>query len=730
MAVDLSTLNPKQLEAVEYSGGPLLVFAGAGSGKTRVITYRIARLIEKGVPPHHILAVTFTNKAAREMRERIDHLFGDRAKFIWMGTFHSICSRMLRESGQAIGIDRNFVVYDDGDQLSLVKDVLKGLNLDDKQFTPRSVLSAISRAKEKLISPEQYGDVFTSYFDRVVAQIYPKYQERLRQSNALDFDDLIYYAVRMLRQREDVLEKYSSRFEHVLVDEYQDVNQSQYVLVQLLGEKHRNIMVVGDDDQSIYGWRGADVSLILRFSSDYPDAAVVTLDQNYRSTKRILNTAYQVVRNNRSRAEKKLWTANPEGNPITVTLCGTEHDEAQTIANVIQREVGAGKRKYGDIAVLYRTNAQSRVFEEVFLNLRMAHQVVGGMRFYERKEIKDLIAYLRVVANPNDSVSLRRIINVPARGIGATTIGTVDAAAQDRGMTMWEAIQSGPVMEAFSSGPRKKLGDFVRLIEYFRALDLDGPVTPILRSVLGESRYLESLEAEHTLEGDERAENVREFLTVTEEYDASADPPNLIEFLQNLSLVSDADTIEDRSGSVTLMTLHTAKGLEFPVVFMSGMEDGVFPHQRSMDSDTEIEEERRLCYVGMTRAREELHMTLASRRAFRGQAQFYPPSRFLGHIDQTQVMSLGLSVPPAASGLRPGKQRTEPPTYVTGGRAAVEMNYEPPFSVGQRVKHKKFGSGVVVSCARVGEDSEVTVAFPGIVGIKKLLQRFAGLEPL
>lgn len=707
----------------------MLVFAGAGSGKTRVITYRIARLIEAGVAPHRILAVTFTNKAANEMKERVAHLLGERAKWLWVGTFHSTCSRILRESGEAIGIDRNFVVYDDGDQMSVVKDCLRSMNLDEKQFSPRNVLSAISRGKEKLISPEQYGEIFSSYFDRIVAEVYPKYQARIRQCGGLDFDDLIYYTVRLLREREEVLEKYASRFEHLLVDEYQDVNHSQYVLVQLLGSKHGNITVVGDDDQSIYGWRGADVSLILRFASDYPDAKVVTLDQNYRSTQRILDAAHQVVRNNRSRAEKKLWTSNGEGVPLTITLCGTEHDEAQTVASSIQREVAAGKRRYGDFAILYRTNAQSRVFEEVFLNLRMAHQVVGGMRFYERKEIKDLVAYLRVIANPRDSVSLRRVINVPIRGIGQSTVASAELAAEDNGMTLWDAINDDGILNNFSAGPRKKLGEFVRLVSYLRSLDLDGPVTPLLRAVLQETKYIESLEADHTPESDERAENVKEFLTVTGEYDAAAEPPSLVEFLQNVALVSDADTVQEESGAVVLMTLHTAKGLEFPVVFLAGLEEGVFPHARSMMSDSEMEEERRLCYVGMTRAREELHMTMASRRAFRGQAQFNPPSRFLGHIDRQNVMSLGGTVPPAASGLRPGAQRTPPPTYVNRDKTR-DPDYQPPFNVGQRVTHKKFGQGVVISCAKVGEDSEVTVSFPGIVGIKKLLQKYAGLEPL
>jgi DNA helicase-2/ATP-dependent DNA helicase PcrA len=725
--LDLSILNPAQREAVMHPGGPLLIFAGAGSGKTRVITYRIARLVEEGVPPYRILAVTFTNKAANEMKERLADLLGDRIRSLWVGTFHSTCSRILRESGEAIGVDRGFVVYDDDDQLSLIRQTLKELGIDDKQFAPRAVLSAISRAKEKLISAEQFPEMFSSYFDRIVAQVYPVYQRKLRQSGALDFDDLIFTTVRLLREREDVLAKYQNRFEHLLVDEYQDVNQSQYVLVQLLGGAHENVTVVGDDDQSIYGWRGADVSLILRFSSDYPNAKVVTLEQNYRSTQRILEAANDVVRNNRSRASKKLWTDNSEGTPVTVTMCGTEHDEAQLVAKTVQQELAAGKRGFRDFAVLYRTNAQSRVFEEVFLSLRIPHQIVGSIRFYERKEIKDMIAYLRVLANPIDSISIKRIINTPVRGIGATTITALEQHAGDFDQTLWDALNDPDVLNRFGAGPKKKLMEFVKLITRLRELPLNGPVTPTLEAVLTESGYLQALEAEHTLEGQDRADNVRELLTVTEEYDNSADPPSLGEFLQNVALVSDADSVGEKANSVVLMTLHTAKGLEFPVVFLTGLEEGVFPHARSLASDSETEEERRLCYVGMTRAREELHLTLASRRSFRGQAQFNPPSRFIKHLRQERIATLGGSIQPTI-GTRPGTQRSSQVAAMM--ETPHHDDYEAPFNVGQRVRHPKFGSGVVVACARVGDDSEVTVAFPGIVGIKKLLQRFAQLEPL
>jgi len=710
-----------------HPGGPLLVFAGAGSGKTRVITYRIARLISDGLRPWNVLAVTFTNKAANEMKERVAALLGEDLQPRWVGTFHSMCSRILRECGERIGIDRNFVVYDDDDQTSVVRDCLRELNLDEKQFTPRSVLTTISRAKEKLISAEQFPDVVHGFFERIVAEVYPKYQARLREYNALDFNDLIFFAVRLLREDRTVLERYRDQFRHVLVDEYQDVNQSQYTLIQLLGGEHENITVVGDDDQSIYGWRGADVKLILRFTSDYPDAKVVTLDQNYRSTQSILDAAHRVIRRNRNRAEKKLWTENAGGSPVTLTMCGTETDEAQVIAETIQREVRAGHRRYGDFAILYRTNAQSRAFEETFLGLRIPHIIIGGTRFYERKEIKDVVAYLRVIHNPYDLKALERIVNVPARGIGPTTLQVLRDHA-DNAERLWDAMRSDAAIEALGTAARKRVAAFVQLIEDLRQMPLEGPVLPVVEATIRQSGYLDALAADRTEEGRDRVENVREFLTVAGNYDSRAEEPTLAEFLQNIALVSDADFVGERADSVQLLTLHTAKGLEFPVVFLAGLEEGVFPHQRCLDSESQLEEERRLCYVGMTRAQEELNLTYATRRAFRGQTSFNRPSRFLQDLDPDVVTSLGAPIPPAASGLRPGTERhpARPPVV----QQQTEAAREPAFAVGQKVRHKKFGLGVVVACVPVGEDSEVTVAFPGIVGIKKLLQRFADLEAL
>ncbi len=610
--LDVESLNPEQREAVEYSGGPLLIFAGAGSGKTRVITYRIARLLGEGVPSARILAVTFTNKAAREMRERVQELVGPGANAMWIGTFHSLCARMLRIDGKAIGLDPNFVIYDDTDQLSLIREVFKAKNIDDKSIQPRGVLNEISSAKEKLLTPEKYADKATGFFERICADVYKSYNALLHKANALDFDDILFYSNRLLEQRKDVLEKYQERFMHVLVDEYQDVNFAQYNIVHLLAGKHRNIVVVGDDDQSIYAWRGADVSLILKFGSDYPDAKIVKLERNYRSTKTILAAANEVIRHNRSRASKQLWTDNDDGVPITLTQTGTEQDEGMLVAERILQDTRTGRRRYSDFAVLYRTNAQSRVMEEAFLTMRIPHILVGGQRFYERKEIKDMIAYLRLTWNPRDDVSLRRSITVPVRGIGATSMGWVNKWADDHSTTLWAALQDQEVQHELPKKAASGVRAFLSAITDAQELSEAGPVTPVLRSLLSSSGYVDMLKAEHSQEALGRLENLQELLNVTAEYDATTDEPSLGGFLESVSLVADVDSLSGDGDAVTLMTLHSAKGLEFPAVFMTGLEEGVFPHSRSLGSDSEIEEERRLCYVGMTRARQELHLVHAT----------------------------------------------------------------------------------------------------------------------
>jgi DNA helicase-2/ATP-dependent DNA helicase PcrA len=732
-APTLEQLNPQQREAVEHPGGPVIVFAGAGSGKTRVITSRIARLLREGVPPSRILAVTFTNKAAKEMKERVERQAGASAGGMWIGTFHAICAKMLRMDGRAIGLDPNFVVYDDADQVGLIREIFKKRNLEDRSIQPRAILNEISSAKEKLLTPEAYAERATGFIEKLAADIYKDYNALLKKANALDFDDLLYMAVRLLQQREDMRKKYQDRFVQILVDEYQDVNLAQYELIKILAEGHSNVMVVGDDDQSIYAWRGADVRLIWRFHQDYPNVATIKLEQNYRSTKNILAAAHGVIEKNRSRASKQLWTENPAGSPITLITVGTEQEEAMMVAEAVGRDVRTGRRNYGDFAILYRTNAQSRVMEEAFLTLRIPHVLVGGQRFYERKEIKDMLSYLRLVWNPADDASVRRVLNVPSRGIGETSMKEIEAFAAQSDSNLLVALASQDLQNAL---PKKAAGGaraFVSVLEEARKLAEEGRVTPVLRHLLNASGMIDALREEHTEEAQGRLENLQELLNVTAQYDESSESPSLGEFLESVALVSDVDAVEDGSSAVTLMTLHSAKGLEFPVVFLVGLEEGVFPHSRSMGSDTELEEERRLCYVGMTRAKEELHLMHAMRRSLYGQPNFNRRSRFLDDIPGELLSTPGgdpysPSVPRQVVPDRTGAYRTidaTPPREKTPLRGPT---WKAPFEVGQRVKHGKFGIGVVVACSPLKDDSEVTVAFPGVIGVKKLVQGLAKLE--
>lgn len=733
VALDVDSLNPEQREAVEYNGGPLLIFAGAGSGKTRVITYRIARLLRDGVPPYRILAVTFTNKAAREMRERIEALIGDTSRNMWIGTFHSLFARMLRIEGKHIGIDPNYIIYDDGDQIQLVREILKKMDLDEKAVQPRPILNEISSAKEKLLSPEKYSERATGYMERIASSVYASYQDLLRRANALDFDDILYFTNRLFEQRAEVLEKYQDRFLHVLVDEYQDVNFAQYSLVHQLSAKHRNIVVVGDDDQSIYAWRGADVKLILKFGSDYPDAKIVKLERNYRSTKTILSAANSVISHNRSRADKTLWTENEKGVPISLISAGTERDEGMMIADRILRDVRSGRRKYGHFAVLYRTNAQSRVMEEAFLTMRMPHVLVGGQRFYERKEIKDMLAYLRLTFNPRDDVSFRRVINTPARGLGQGSIAAIENRASEMGGSLWEAASDQQLQSSLASKAAGAVRWFIGAIEEARDLSEQGKVTPVLRNLLDGSGYMDALKAERTEEARGRLENLQEFVNVAAEYDRTVEgEPSLGEFLENVSLVADVDALTGNGDAVALMTLHSAKGLEFPVVFISGMEEGVFPHSRTLGSDRELEEERRLAYVGMTRAREELHLLHSQRRTMFGTPNFNPRSRFVDDIPVDLLEDRGGGYASGGGARQFRQERTgtysvtepkPPPTVST-------PNWKPPFSVGDRVTHRTFGIGVVIACNPIKGDVEVTVAFPGVTGVKKLVQKLAKLEKI
>ena len=736
---ETTDLNPEQRDAVLHTGGPLMVFAGAGSGKTRVITSRIARLVTDGVAPYRILAVTFTNKAANEMRERIEEMVGEAGRDLWMGTFHSVCAKLLRVEGRAIGIERNFVIYDDGDQMSLVKEIMKRKALDDKSIQPRGVLAEISRAKEKLVGPTQYGEQTAGYFEKVVATIYPQYSEMLKSANALDFDDLLMKAVRLLQEAQSVREKYQERFLHVLIDEYQDVNFAQYRLTQILSGKHGNITIVGDDDQSIYAWRGADVSLMLRFEQDHPGAKVVKLTQNYRSTKNILEAAHAVIKHNRGRAEKKLWTDNKTGSPVTVSEAGTEQDEAMLVTDTVLRAVRQGARSYSDFAVLYRTNAQSRVLEEAFLTMRVPHVLVGGQRFYERKEIKDMVSYLRLAQNRSDEVSLRRVANVPARGIGPGAAAKLEARAEVLDVSLFEAMRDQEWQSSVPAKTRAGAQRFIECVEDAAHIAEKGPVTPVLKHLMNASGYLDSLRSERTEEAQSRLENLQELINVTTQFDEGEQEPSLSDFLESVALIADIDGYEDSSDAVALMTLHSSKGLEFPVVFLVGMEEGVFPHSRSLGEDGELAEERRLCYVGMTRAREELNLVYAHRRALYGQPSFNPRSRFLDDIPVSITAQLPGATSSAPKSIRSvrlertGKYTTVEPEWEEYEEVEEEAPkprpaWSPPFEVGQKVSHKKFGIGVVVACSPLKNDAEVTVAFPGATGVKKMVKSLAKLE--
>jgi DNA helicase-2/ATP-dependent DNA helicase PcrA len=716
--MDLSTLNLEQLEAVLHKDGPLLVFAGAGSGKTRVITYRIAHLIrEHGVPPRHILAVTFTNKAADELKERLNRLLeGHEARGLWVGTFHAICARILRESGRAINIPSNFVVYDDGDQLEVVRRVLIDLNIDEKQVGARPIRNAISRAKERLISPREYRESASDYLERIVASVYERYETYLRAANALDFDDLINKVIELLETQPHARERYQDQFRYILVDEYQDVNYAQYVLTRLLAEKHRNLCVVGDDDQSIYGFRGAEVELILRFEKDFPDAKIVKLEQNYRSTQVILDAAFKVVSQNRFRAPKRLWTERKEGSPITLTPARDEEEEARIIADYIYREVQLGRRRYGDFAVLYRTNAQSRAFEERFMRERIPYRLVGALRFYDRKEVKDVLAYLRLLANPDDSLSLLRIINTPPRKIGQATLKQVQTHAAECSISLYRALCDPLLLQQLPASAWNALLGFVAMIERLRECAETHTLTDTLKAVLQETGYLAWLEQRGDYESIDRAGNVRELVNIAarfesreaeQEPDATELSP-LMRFLQYVSLVSDLDTLDERENQVVLMTLHAAKGLEFPVVFLAGLEQGLLPHALSQEP-RQIEEERRLCYVGMTRAKDELHLTYAlSRGAYEGRRTTLP-SPFL--------RALGDEPMPTLYQIMYGAVAPSAPKPSAATHAAVRTatpNKPTPFLPGQRVRHPELGTGIVVKAA----ETVITVMFPGGVGMR------------
>ena len=712
--VPLETLlNDRQLEAVRHGDGPLLVLAGAGSGKTRVLTYRVASLIrDRGVPPSGILAVTFTNKAAGEMRERLAGLLGPQtSRTLWIGTFHATCSRLLRISGSAAGVDPRFLIYDGDDQRTLMRETLRALDLDDRRFPPAAVLHEISRAKNELVDHVAYAARAETARESMLARVYAAYQRRLDDARALDFDDLLLRTVQLFQSSPGVLARYQDRFRHILVDEYQDTNHAQYALVGLLARRHRNLCVVGDDDQAIYRWRGADVRNILEFERDYPEARIVALEQNYRSTQRILAVAGAVIRNNPHRHPKTLWTANAEGAPVTLYEAFDGYEEARYAGEQIRAHQAGGGR-FGDVAVLYRTHAQSRQFEEMFLRLGIPYQIVGGVRFYERAEVKDLLAYLRLAFNPADEAGLRRVVNVPRRGIGDTTLRRLDAHARESGVTLWEAVRHAARagVPGVTGAIRAGLTEFVDLVEDLAAFAADHTARDVLLRGIDRTGYRRMLESEGTDEAYARLENLEELAAVAEEVEAMSGEGTLEAFLEHLALQTEADTFEERPDRVTLMTLHSAKGLEFPVVVLAGLEEGLFPHMRALEEDVDLAEERRLCYVGMTRARSRLLLTYARQRTTYGTTRPSLPSRFLAEIPAEAV------------------ERVSTPRTETGDWPDEDQRPVPDVDVGDTVRHKTFGAGRVLEVDGEGPRAIITVRFDGPAGTKRLALGYAPLE--
>lgn len=738
------TLNDKQKEAVLHTEGPLLILAGAGSGKTRVLTHRIAYLIDQcGVNPWNILAITFTNKAAGEMRERVDNLVGFGAESIWVSTFHSMCVRILRRHISLLGYDTNFTIYDTDDQKTLMKDVCKLLQIDTKIYKERNLLSAISSAKNELVSPEQFRlEAGGDYGRKKIADVYDEYEKQLRANNALDFDDLLVKCVQLFQTQRDVLEYYQNRFRYIMVDEYQDTNTVQFELVRLLASGSRNLCVVGDDDQSIYKFRGANIKNILNFEKVFEDAKVIKLEQNYRSTGNILNAANAVISHNIGRKDKTLWTDNEEGGKINFRQFDTAYDEAEYIVGDIRERVEKGEYSYNENAILYRTNAQSRLFEEKFVTANIPYKIVGGINFYARKEIKDLLAYLKTVDNGKDDLAVRRIINVPKRGIGLTSINRVQEYALAREIGFYDALRGADLIPGIGRGV-SKLESFVALIEHFKADAQEMSISDLMKEIIAETGYMESLKDEGEIEAEARIENIDELLSKIAAYEENCDdmnePATLSGFLEEVALVADIDNLDEDKDYVVLMTLHSAKGLEFPNVYLAGMEDGIFPSYMTITADdpAEVEEERRLCYVGITRAEKELTMTCARRRMVRGETQFNKMSRFMKEVPM-YLLSTGAvfekvkQEEPKANSYFQAKQvfkskafATAAPAKQFGSPSSKGIDYE----VGDRVRHMKFGEGTVMNIVQGGRDFEVTVDFDA-AGTKKMFAMFAKLQKI
>ena len=732
-------LNPQQYQAVCHYEGPLLILAGAGSGKTRVLTHRVAWLIEeKNVNPWNIMAITFTNKAAGEMRDRVEAMLGGALGGVWVATFHSTCVRILRRYIDRIGFENNFTIYDSEDQKSVIKEICKRLQIDTKLYRERFFMAEISAAKDEMLSPVDYA--LKAQGDQrmqKVAEVYKEYQRQLFDNNALDFDDLICRTVELFQSCPEVLEQYQERFRFIMVDEYQDTNTAQFKLVSLLAAKYRNLCVVGDDDQSIYRFRGANIGNILNFEQFFPDAEVIRLEQNYRSTQNILNAANAVISHNKGRKEKTLWTDNGEGEKIRFRQFMNSFEEAEYVAGIISQKVGAGKWKYGDCAILYRTNAQSRMFEEKFLYANVPYKIVGGVNFYSRKEIKDVIAYLKTIANGKDDLAVRRIINVPKRGIGATTISRVQDYATEHGASFYDALRVAETIPGIGKSVAK-LQAFVQMIQVLRTKQEFYKVKSLIEDILEQTGYMKELQAEGTDEALDRMANVDELVNKAALYDEKTENPTLDGFLEEVALVADIDNLEEDADHVVMMTLHSAKGLEFPVVFMVGMEDGVFPSYISISSEdeSELEEERRLCYVGITRARTNLFLTSAKQRMVRGEIHYNRVSRFVDDIPEEFMAENERAKIPQK------EKKDLPETKAHAAYRQMRENFKTKimaqqqfevkkadglsYNVGDRVRHIKFGNGTVTNIAEGGRDYEVTVNFDR-VGVKKMFASFAKL---
>ena len=736
------TLNTEQKEAVLHTEGPLLILAGAGSGKTRVLTHRISYLIEeKGVNPWNILAITFTNKAAGEMRERVDKIVGFGSESIWVSTFHSMCVRILRRHIDRLGYDTNFTIYDTDDQKTLMKDVCKMLQIDTKVYKERMFLGEISSAKNELVTPEEYElNAAGDYVKGKVAKVYKEYEKQLRDNNALDFDDLLLKTVQLFQTQADVLDYYQERFRYIMVDEYQDTNTVQFQLIRILAGKYKNLCVVGDDDQSIYKFRGANIQNILNFEKVFADARVIKLEQNYRSTANILNAANAVIRHNTGRKDKTLWTDNEEGEKIGFRQFDTAFDEAEYIVDEIRKGVSGKGYTYSDNAILYRTNAQSRMFEEKFVAANIPYKIIGGVNFYARREIKDLLSYLKTIDNGKDDLAVRRIINVPKRSIGLTTVNRVQENALERGISFYDALSSADLIDNIGRS-LSKIESFVALIEHFKEQSEKMSLSQLMEEIIEMTGYIESLEAESEIEAETRIENIEELKSKIIAYEESCEDekPTLSGFLEEVALVADVDTLDENSDYVVLMTLHSAKGLEFPNVYLAGMEDGLFPSYMTITADDpmEIEEERRLCYVGITRARKRLTMTCARRRMIHGETQYNKLSRFLKEIplellDTGNIVEKNTMDVPKQTAYAQARQTFKTKAFSTAkpikqfGTASGEG---PGYDVGDRVKHMKFGEGLVTAMTAGGRDYEVTVQFD-TVGVKKMLATFAKLQKI